>query len=180
MGDRQQIQRNHELVVMKRFVEQLGASEGVHYELVIRPDPPDGIFKSVDKTIWIEVADVYRSADEAHEERSRVTPGESCFVHREHFIDEPDERLAIAMLDIIENKISKESYRSVFREYGPGILICCERDPLFDEFTVRRIDSVFKEKIPVLEKADKGFFKEVYVYAAGWNRFGKLCEFTRT
>lgn len=179
MSDRQQIQRNHELVVMKRFVEQLGSSEGVHYELVMRPDPPDGIFKSADKTIWLEVADVYRSADEAHEERSRVTSGESGFVHRESPIAEPDERLAIAMLDLIENKISKESYRSVFLKYGPGILICCERDPLFDESTVRRIDSRLKEKIPVLEKADKGFFKEVYVYVAGWTKFGKLCEFTQ-
>lgn len=180
MGDRQKIQREHELAIMKRFVEWLGASDGSHYELVERPDPPDGIFESANKRIWLEVADTYRSADEAHEERSRVAPGEKVIIHREHPIAEPDMRMAIAILDLIEKKISKESYRPAFLSYGPGILICCERDPLFDESTVRTIDSMLNERIPALEKADKGLFKEVYVYPAGWGRFGRLCQFTDT
>src|SRR5687768_17432425 len=97
MIDRRSVQNEHELVVMNLFVEWLGNQEGVHYELLERPNPADGIYKATSGTIWIEVVDTYRSADEAHEERSRVAPGEQPFVHREHPISEPDERMAFAM-----------------------------------------------------------------------------------
>lgn len=176
MSDREEVQRKHELAVMNLFVDWLGRQEGVQYELIEQPDPPDGIYRSSNGTIWIEVADTYRSADEAHEERSRATAGERPFVHTEHPIPEPDERMATAMVNNIAKKISKESYRPVLNKYGRGILICCERDPLFDESTIQRIVSKLREQTPVLDKADKGFFKELYLYARARD-FMKLGEF---
>ena len=184
MNPRKNIQEAHELAVMTLFTQWMGSREGMKYELVSRPDPPDGIYRATRKELWVEVVDVYRSADEGHEERSHVTPGEKRFLHREHPIIEPDERIASVLLDEIKKKISKETYRQVSIQHGQGYLICCERDPLFDESTLEEIVERVEEEMDELRDLSKGFFKEVYLYQRSFNEtaeaFHKLCEFNKT
>ena len=184
MNPRKTIQEAHELAVMTLFTQWLGSHEGIKYELVSRPDPPDGIYRSAVKELWLEVVDVYRSADEGHEERSHATPGEEPFIHREHPIEAPDERTASVLLDVMKKKISKETYRQVSIQYGQGYLICCERDPLFDESTLDEITERVDVEMDELRDWSKGFFKEVYLYQRPFNgkpgAFHKLCEFNAT
>ena len=51
MNPRKTIQEAHELAVMTLFTQWLGSHEGISYELVSRPDPPDGIYRSAVKSL---------------------------------------------------------------------------------------------------------------------------------
>lgn len=171
MPSRESIQRDHELVVMNLFTEWLGTKQGRTYKLVGGPDPPDGIFEispvgsfaSPERTVWVEVADIYRSADEAHEERSSANPGERRFHHRGP-IHDPDGGTSTALLQVLLKKLSNESYRSAFQTIGSGLLLCCERDPLFDSSTLQEIQRTLADNVEALKRADKEFFKAVYLY----------------
>ena len=179
---RHEIQQRHENAILTLFAQHLFSLTGSTYELVEQPDPPDGVLRSQSgQRIWVEVADIYRSVDEAHEERSHVTPGEDRFLHREHPIISPDERTAVAAISVITNKISKNNYQSISEKYGPGILIVCERDPLFDESTLTEIRDRVRNEIDCLRSVSKGFLRDVYLYQGPANgrpgAFHKLCEF---
>lgn len=179
---RREIQQRHEYAILTLFAQHLSSLAGSTYELVEQPDPPDGVLRCQSgQSIWVEVADIYRSADEAHEERSHVTPGEDRFVHREHPILSPDERTAVAAISVINNKIAKDSYQPISEKYGLGILITCERDPLFDENTLAEIRDRVRNEMTRLRSVSKGFLREVYLYQSPANGrpgvFHKLCEF---
>ena len=175
------IQEDHELAVLKLFTQWLASKGLPQYELVARPNPPDGILRAEPQHLWVEIADAYRSDDEAHEERSHVTPGETPFLHREHPIMSPDARTAEAVLREIKKKMTKESYYSAIEKYGPGVLICCERDPLFDQSTLQEILERIELEAEDLQILNKGVFKEVYLYQSPANgragTFHILCVF---
>ncbi len=179
---RREIQQRHERAILILFAQHLSSLADVTYELAEQPDPPDGVLRSqLGQSIWVEVADIYRSVDEAHEERSHVTPGEDRFVHREHPIVSPDARMAVAAISVIENKIAKDNYQPISEKYGRGILIVCERDPLFDENTLTEIRESVRNEMNRLRSASKGFLGKVYLYQSPANgrpgAFHKLCEF---
>ncbi|TKS57969.1 MAG: hypothetical protein EWM72_03325 [Nitrospira sp.] len=179
---RREIQQGHEYAILTLFAQHLSSLTRLTYELVEQPDPPDGVLRSQSgQYIWVEVADIYRSVDEAHEERSHVTLGEDLFVHREHPIVSPDERTAIAAISVIKNKIAKNNYQPISEKYGLGILIACERDPLFDENTLTEIQERVCNEMIRLQSISKGFLREVYLYQSPANgqpgAFHKLCEF---
>lgn len=183
MNARKKIQEDHELAILTLFIQWL-ASQGLpRYELVARPNPPDGILRAEPQHLWVEIADAYRSDDEAHEERSHITPGEKPFLHREHPIISPDARTAEVVLREIKKKMTKESYRSAVEKYGSGVLICCERDPLFDQSTLQEILERVESEIEDLQVLNMEVFKDVYLYQNRANgrpgAFHKLCTFDR-
>ena len=179
---RREIQQRHEYAILTLFAQHLSSPTGSTYELVEQPDPPDGVLRSQSgQRIWVEVADIYRSVDEAHEERSHVTPGEGWFVHREHPIVSLDERTAVAAISVIKNKIAKDNYQPISEKYGLGILIVCERDPLFDENTLTEIRDRVRNEMSRLRSVSKGFLGKVYLYQSPANgrlgAFHELCKF---
>ena len=103
------------------------------------------------------------------------------FIHREHPIVSPDERTAVAAISVIKYKIAKDSYQPISEKYGLGILIACERDPLFDENTLTEIRDRVRNEMNRLRSVSKGFLMEVYLYQSPANGqpgvFHKLCEF---
>jgi hypothetical protein len=112
--------------------------------------------------LWVEHADIYRSGEEAHEERSLAASEEKDYFHTRHPIVEPDQRLAIAFVETLRDKLQKSSYTCAFKTYGPGILILTERDPLFTGSTVERI---YKEIAADEFSGDLGYFSDVYFLA---------------
>lgn len=159
MKPREQIQRAHEDAVINTFLAWYNLRNTTNFTVIEKPDPPDAIAQDGDKFIWIEHADIYRSYEEAQEERSYVNPGEKPYVRKEHPIFSPDERTAIAFMTTLDKKISKGSYEEWHIKYGQGILILTERDPLFSQSTWACINEH-------LDSAtfgnDKGFFKSVF------------------
>jgi hypothetical protein len=164
MNGRREIQVRHEDAVIAEYIRWIEANGGPAYTVAARPDPPDAILHTGDRHLWVEVADVYRSADEAHEERSRANPSEQLFVHREHPITDPDDRMAASLLRAVKSKMSSHSYREVFEQYGPGVLICCERDPLFDADTLESTLEALQHEREEIERLDRKYFNEIYLY----------------
>ncbi len=160
MGPRDQVKDAHEDAVIAQFVVWLNNQSGKRYQVIAKPEPPDAVLKCDGEYTWVEHADIYRSAEEAHEEYSAVTPGEREYIHSEHSIREPDERLASALCVTLQKKLSKESYGEPNGRYGPGILLLMERDALFNKSTLKCIYERMQDcKYP----NDKGFFAKVYL-----------------
>ena len=170
MTARKTIKNSHENYVAAQFLAWYNKRYRGNYIIIDKPDPPDAIACSKKKTIWIEHCDIYRSWDEAREEYSAVVPGEKFIPHSEHPICEPDERTAVALLNLIVNKKNKLSYKKYADKYGKGILIANERDPLFSDSTIHAI----KRKIHNTgTDFDLGYFKAVYLVPER-----KVCIFT--
>lgn len=162
MTSRKEIQEAHERDVIRQCVTWLNSTTSSHFRVKARPNPPDAVLwdKRSSRWGWIEHADIYRSGDEAHEERSLAVSGEKNYFHAEHPIVEPDQRLATAFVETLCDKLQKSSYACAFETYGAGILILTERDPLFAGSTIERI----YEGIAGYEfSGDLGYFKDVYL-----------------
>lgn len=159
MKPREQIKKAHEDAVIGSFLTWFNSKYGTNFEIIDKPVAPDAIAQDGDKYVWIEHADIYRSAEEAREERSAVTPGEKAYKRQERSILSPDERTAIAFVSTLNKKLSKESYEKWHNKYGQGILILTERDPLFDQSTWECINEHLNS---CNFEDDKGFFKKVF------------------
>ena len=186
MKPREVIKQSHEDAVIEQFLEWYNSKNQTQFEVIQKPEPPDAIAQYGDKTIWIEHADIYRSTEEAREERSAVTPGETPYNRQEHPIYEPGKRTAFAFVSTLRKKIRKDSYEKWFNIYGPGILILTERDPLFTQSTW---DCITEKLESESFQTDKGYFETVYL---GYRSMGSLafieveyqnsqhCAFSRT
>jgi hypothetical protein len=157
---REVIKQAHEDSVIELFLEWYNAENQTQFTVINKPEPPDAIVQYGNKTIWIEHADIYRSTEEAREERSAVTPGETPYYRQEHPIHEPDIRIAFAFISILKKKLLKDSYEKWFKIYGPGILILTERDPLFSQSTW---DCITEKLESESFQNDKGYFETVYL-----------------
>lgn len=142
------------------FVRWVNLRQRKQYKIICRPDPPDAILKYHDKFLWIEHADIYRSGDEAHEEYSFATPGEIPHRHTESPIFEPDKRTAIAVINILSQKLAKNSYAEIFNILGKGIILITERDPLFSQSTLETIKMEIKQYD---FQNDLGYFEKIYL-----------------
>lgn len=158
MKPREKIQSAHEDAVIEQFLTWYNSKHGTEFKVFDKPQPPDALARDNDQVIWIEHADIYRSWEEAREERSAVTQGETQYDRLEHPIIEPDKRTAAAFVTTINKKLSKSSYEKWYKKYGPGFLILTERDPLFDQSTW---DCISEELDSFSFDNDKGYFKKV-------------------
>ncbi len=124
--------------------------------------PPDGLLKRNDKHLWLEVVDVYNNHDEAHEERSAVTPSEKRHYHTPKPLISRD--MDQRVFDEAEKKMRKEGYASLRDTYGPGVLICCERDPLFAlPIALEFILEKFRTSSKHLHDLNENVFQEIYL-----------------
>ena len=168
MRAREKIKYAHETAVIETFINRLNFKTSKDFKIIDRPNPPDAILQSGNIYLWVEHADIYRNAEEAREECSIVTPGETPRYHSEHPIVEPDERITISFIAILHKKLMKESYREPFKKFGPGILILTEQDPGFDESTMECI----QDKLVGYDFSGvRRYFKEAYL---GYDSMGNL------
>ena len=168
MKPREKIQSAHEDAVIEQFLVWYNSKHGTEFKVFEKPEPPDALARDNGKVIWIEHADIYRSWEEAREERSAVTPGETPYERQEHPIIKPDKRAAAAFVSTMNSKLSKSSYEKWYNKYGHGILVLTERDPLFDQSTW---DCISEELDSFCFDDDKGYFKETVF---GYRSMGSL------
>jgi len=160
MKPREHIKQAHENAVIDSFLTWFNSKHGTNFKIMDKPDPPDAIVQDGDKYFWIEHADIYRSWEEAREERSAVTPCENPYERQEHPIGNPDKRTAIAFVSTLNSKLSKDSYEKWHNKYGQGILILTERDPLFNQSTWECINEHLNSST---FDNDRGFFKKIFM-----------------
>lgn len=163
MDARQQIKEKHEKAVVERFVQFLAQSRNENWHVIQNHgDPPDGLLKRNGKHLWVEIVGVYLNSDEAHEEWSAVTPGEERHYHTPTPLIPRD--MDQRVFEEAEKKMRNEKYAALRDLYGPGVLICCERDPLFDssmglEFILEK----FRMSSEYLHDLNKNVFQEIYL-----------------
>ncbi|MBW2621988.1 MAG: hypothetical protein JRD68_03715 [Deltaproteobacteria bacterium] len=160
MKYRELVQKRHEKSIIDQFLSWYNIKQGTEFEVVRRPDPPDAIAQDNSNIIWIEHTDIYRSAEEAKEERSFATPGETPYERQERPIRSPDKRIALSFVRNLNKKLSKESYYRNFKALGPGLLVLTERDPLFSQSTW---DCILAEIDSYCFANDKGYFQSVFL-----------------
>ena len=76
MSERKRIKDASEGARGDRFLEWLARDVGAKFTVIGRPEPPDILFTDARSTSWLELAEIFRSPEEAREQYSRVTPGE--------------------------------------------------------------------------------------------------------
>lgn len=160
MSDYRDIKQKHEATVVADFVAWLNRTSDTNWAVSERPNPPDAIITDGKTTSWVEHADLYRSWEEARSETSFVSPGKEHAPHSENPISDPDRRIAMELMALLQKKLTNCSYRPFYEKYGPGFLVISERDPFFDDATIAEIDRISEElKI----SNDLGYFKKLYL-----------------
>ncbi|WP_147820161.1 hypothetical protein [Salidesulfovibrio onnuriiensis] len=144
---RREIQEAHETAVIDMFLEWYNATNGYSYIVEEQPDPPDAILydeEDGDRT-WVEVTDAFFSDDWARNLYSHATPDEDDFDMQSSQVN-MDERHAHRFVEIVQKKLSKESYAPFHEEHGPGTLIVSLQSPWFDDQTADEMDRIQNER----------------------------------
>ena len=66
----------------------------------------------------------------------------------------------MALMALLQDKLSNSSYRSAYEHHGQGFLVISVRDPLFDNDTVAEIDRA-TEQMKVAD--DNRYFCKIYL-----------------
>jgi hypothetical protein len=160
MSNHRQIRQAHERAVVDDFVRWLNQTTGSNWTVSEHSDPPDAIITDGYTTSWVEHADLYRDWKEARSEMSFVVPVKAHIPHPNQPVYDPDRQIADAFMELLQDKLSKNSYRSVHGRYGQGFLVISERDQLFGNDTIAVISRVTDEKCI---SGDLGYFGKIYL-----------------
>lgn len=162
MNGRRPIKQKHEICVINDFILWNQKQTGELFEVISRPDPPDVVVRSNQRTTWIEVTDAFYSEEWATDKYSYATPGENHQKMAPGPYMGMDEQLKSRFLKIVKQKLSKDSYSDIYNECGPGILIIGLDSPWADKQTAEMIIDVCKSE--ELKEVDKGYFSQVFFF----------------
>jgi hypothetical protein len=137
-----------EIQIAERFAVWLSATTGQSHTVTPGLNPPDFL---MEPQTWLEVSDIYLSNEQA---KFLNSPDEKSF----GFHGSPDEP-ALRLLQKLNEKLSKTSYRTVYDQRGSGILLLTCQDCFFDEVNFARVYEALASFRPT---NDQGFFHTAY------------------
>jgi hypothetical protein len=137
-----------------RFAEWLSAHTGTEYSITGGPNPPDFLLQSTSHRTWLEVTDIYLSNEQAEYLNS---PAIQTF----SFWGSPDEP-ALRLVNQLNRKLSKDSYRPIFEKRGKGFLLLTCEDFGFDEVNLARLHQFLESPPSYFPIDDQGFFSKAY------------------
>jgi hypothetical protein len=100
---------------------------------------------------WLEVTDTFLNNEQAKFLNSQD-------IRTFSFCGSPDEP-ALKLINQLNRKLSKNSYRSIFEKYGTGFLLLTREDFAFDEVNLARIHECLASFFPM---DDQEFFSKAY------------------
>ncbi len=137
-----------EMRVAQRFAAWLAGASRQSYLVIAGPDPPDFL---LEPQTWLEVSDIYLSNAQA---KFLNSPRETRFRFHSS-VDEP----ALRLLQKLDQKLARPSYRKIYDERGRGVLLLTCQDCFFDEVNLACVHEALVSFRP---RIDQGFFREVY------------------
>lgn len=167
MSNRKQIKAQHEEFLIAEFIKWWDRETGERFKVVKRPDPPDAIIMSNLRMSWIEATDVFYSIEWARNLYSMVTPGETHVPMGREVHVGMDEQTASRFTALLQQKLSKLSYREAFDSYGPGTLIIGMQSPWFDAETYEMMQTVYQN---AGRSDNAGYFEKVYLSFRSMNQ----------
>ena len=138
----------YETLIAQRFATWLSNQTGQLHTVTRGPNPPDFLLSS---GTWLELTDIYLNDEEAKFENS---PREKTF----SFNCSPDEP-ALRLLQKLNQKLAKTSYREIYKRTGRGILLLTCQDSFFDQVNLAHVQQALESFRPT---TDQGFFNVAY------------------
>lgn len=163
---RHSAKKQHEESILNEALTLLNGSRGTSYNIIDRPDPPDGIASDGKNQLWIEIVDAYRSEDEAREQWTYALSNEKPDWQYGSLVTDPDRRSANSIIVNKLKKFAKSTYETWAQKLGLGVLIVCEQDSLFSETTLLRLQEIIDDPSYqefLKREYPKPHFKEVYL-----------------
>lgn len=159
---RREIQRQHERAVVADFLDWYRQHRKVDFKVISEPEKraPEAIIRSKRLTRWVEVTDAFWSEGWAQDEYSYATPGRIHVPIDTGFAASPDETFAKKFVAALSNKLSKNSYLDVVRDYGTGFLVVNIEYPLFTNQTLMEMKASWDTGKPW---PNLGCFREVFL-----------------
>jgi hypothetical protein len=137
-----------EIQIAERFAAWLAKTAGQSYTISRGTNPPDFL---MEPQTWLEVSDIYLSNEQA---KFLNSPEEKSF----SFQGSPDDP-ALRLLQKLDEKLGKTSYRRIHDERGAGVLLLTCQDCFFDEVNLARVHKALASFRPT---NDQGSFRTVY------------------
>lgn len=158
---RRDLKTVHEEAVLRKFTEHL-KSDGIHMEIMSRPDPPDAVVELDGKRTWVEITDAFLDEDHAIGLTSNTSDDVEHVPDDDRLIIAPDETFSNVLHSVIEAKYKKTSMRSIAKSQGPGILLV----GIFTPFTTAK--AVVQDESAAIESLVSSkhvrVFETIYVY----------------
>ena len=139
MKSRAEIQNAHELAVLTTGLAEHNRLQGLSLKLISRPDPPDAILSDGSLTTWMELTDAFFSAAWARDLSSFISIKGHEPMARGVYMD-MDKQLAENFCDLVVKKATKNSYKLLIQQHGPGILVVGLESPWLNDETINTID----------------------------------------
>jgi hypothetical protein len=165
--DRRPIKAKHEAAYINAFIEWHSRVYRSRYRVISRPEPPDAIIQSGSTISWVEVGDVFWSDAWARDQYSYATPGETHRPIHSGVHSGMDEQFADRFVRVLQDKLTKKSYRQVVEQYGPGYLVLPMMSPFFNHDTLR----LMRQKWAEVARTDAGYFRGVFLAYPRASRF---------
>ena len=166
MSERRKTLRDHESIIIERFVEWYNEKHDQDYFVHKRLDPPDAvIINNKDEKSFIEFTDVWYSGAYARDHYSYASKDEEHVPMKGPFVN-MDDTFSRRFAKQVKNKKEKKSYSDAYDKYGPGMLLLYLQYPWLNELTFRFME----ERLEETEINDTGYFSTMYI---GWPSRGE-------
>ena len=160
MNERRPVQDRHERFIVDEFIRWWACHTREQFTVICRPDPPEAIVRSAQRTTWIEVTDAFFSGEWARDLYSLATPGEKHKPMEPGFHVDMDEHFAARFASLLKKKLSRDSYRATYESHGPGMLIVAMQSPWFRGETC----SLMQEACARTNRStDRDYFSQVFI-----------------
>ena len=134
--------------IAERFATWLSQLTGRKCSVRPGDDPPDFV---IEPEGWLELSNIYLSEAEAKFDNSREG-GKFTF-------ECSPEQTAERLLQKLDEKLAKASYREIYKQRGKGILLLTCQDFFFDAVNLTRVQQRLESFHPT---KDHGFFEVAY------------------
>lgn len=108
---------------------------GLCLEVISRPDSPDAIVSDGSITTWMELTDAFFSKAWARDLSSFTSINGHEPMAGGVYMN-MDMQLAGNLCDLLVKKATKNSYKPLMQQYGPGILVVGLESPWLDDETI--------------------------------------------
>ena len=134
--------------IAERFADWLSNETGQPQAITRGPNPPDFLLSS---GTWLELSNIYLNNEEAKFDNSPQ--------YKTFSINCSPDQLAFRLLQKLDEKLAKKSYRRIYQQRGKGILLLTCQDFFFDQVNLARAREHLTSFHPT---NDQGFFKVAY------------------
>ena len=125
------VQQAHERFQVRLLLDHFRHCHRANFKVIAEPNPPEAVISTGKTTRWVEVVTAFWNDAYAKDQYSYATPGERHESVGDGVFMNMTSEFANNFTRAVQGKLSKESYRSLFEQYGTGYLLVAVQFPFF-------------------------------------------------